>query len=288
MACGTIRPIDLNSRFRELILLAVVVGCQDRVGSLGYSQSGDGVAFSSIQTDASVDASGGARSLGGETGGSTVAPSASGGEMALGGGSAAIASGGGSAAIAPSGGTLTAATGGSSSEVAATGGSTAVATGGCSSTVAQHEPTSYQHFPVCSNIDYDTNPPNGGDHYPVWAAYRTYDFPVPLGFLVHDIEHGAVVIWYNCPGGCPSEVAQAQATIDALPADPACPDGPRQVIMTPYPELTVRWAASSWGWTLRSDCFDPTAFMLFYIQHAGHGRAQECTEGTLIQSDTCP
>ena len=160
--------------------------------------------------------------------------------------------------------------------------------GSCTATAEEHEPNSFEHLPDCSPIIYDTNPPSGGNHYGTWAAYQTYDFPVPPGFLVHEMEHGGVVIWYNCPEGCPGEVAQARAMIDALPDDTACDGYQKRVAMTPYPELTTRWAASSWGFTLRSNCLDAAAFTNFYVQHLGHGRELECSQGAVVQPTTCP
>ena len=62
-----------------------------------------------------------------------------------------------------------------------------------------------------------TKPPSSGNHYPIWPDYQTYDKPVPWGHLMHAMEHGAVIIVYNCPGGCPDEVAAAQAIIDQPP-----------------------------------------------------------------------
>jgi hypothetical protein len=113
---------------------------------------------------------------------------------------------------------------------------------------------SQAHVSVCSEVSYPDEPPAGGPHYPNWAAFRSYSLPIPRGFWVHDLEHGGVVFSYNCPNGCEAEVAQVQALIDALPADPLCPAAaPRRVVLTPDPLLDVRWGVSAWGFSLRSD-----------------------------------
>ena len=78
------------------------------------------------------------------------------------------------------------------------------------------------HIDTCSAITYPDNPPAGGNHYQVWAAYQSFSFAVPRGFWVHNLEHGAVVYSYNCPDGCPDEVADVEALINALPVDEAC------------------------------------------------------------------
>jgi uncharacterized protein DUF3105 len=48
------------------------------------------------------------------------------------------------------------------------------------------------HVASCAPVRYLSQPPSSGTHYPSWAVFRVYDKPVPWGFLVHDLEHGAV------------------------------------------------------------------------------------------------
>ena len=137
------------------------------------------------------------------------------------------------------------------------------------------------HVDVCSELAYPDNPPAGGNHYPIWAAFEAYSFAVPRGFWVHDLEHGAVVYSYNCPDGCDDEVAQVQSLIDALPTDPLCTDGPvRRTVLTPDPLLDVRWGVSAWGHTLRADCVDTDRFTQFYLNHFGQGPEQLCAQGS--------
>jgi hypothetical protein len=160
-------------------------------------------------------------------------------------------------------------------------------TGPCNAVVQQRAIEGFTHVPVCSEVTYLSNPPSSGNHYPIWAAFQSYDFAVPEGYWVHDLEHGAVVFSYNCPTGCAADVASAQAFIDALPDDPLCMPAngdPRvRMTMTPDPKLEVKFAASSWGWTLRADCFDPVAFGAFVQDHYGQGREILCAQG-----DTTP
>jgi len=169
----------------------------------------------------------------------------------------------------------------------ATGGA-AGADQGCSVDVASHEPDEGLHVTECSHIDYSTNPPSSGKHYDVWAAYQTYDFPVPRGYWVHALEHGGVVISYNCPDGCADEVAQVESLIASLPADPRCtPVGlDHQVIITPDPLLDTRWAMSSWGKTLRASCIDEAAFQEFYESNTAFGPEDICGGGRVITEET--
>jgi hypothetical protein len=138
-----------------------------------------------------------------------------------------------------------------------------------------------QHIEVCSAVAYPDNPPAGGDHYAVWAAFQSFEFPVPRGFWVHDLEHGAVVYSYNCPEGCADEVATVRALIDALPSDPLCSGAPaRRVLLTPDPLLDVRWGVSAWGHTLRAQCVDTDRFRQFYLNHFGSAPEDLCGGGT--------
>jgi hypothetical protein len=150
---------------------------------------------------------------------------------------------------------------------------------GCAAVVAQHPDEGALHVDCLPVPTYGTNPPSSGNHYPTWADFKTYPTPVPWGHLVHSLEHGAVIIVYNCPDGCADEVARAQAFIDALPVDPECaaPDV-RRVILAPDPLLDARWAATAWTWTLRASCFDAAPFGAFVKAHYGMGREDLCGE----------
>jgi len=162
-------------------------------------------------------------------------------------------------------------------------------TGPCNAVVQQRGIEGFTHVPECSYVEYGTKPPSSGNHYAIWAAFKTYGAPIPEGFWVHDLEHGGIVLSYNCPDeGCASDIAAAQTLIDGQPDDPLCDSvggAPRvRMTMTPDPNLDVRFAASAWGWTLRADCFDPTTFGAFVTAHYGHGREHACGQGLDVSS----
>jgi hypothetical protein len=148
----------------------------------------------------------------------------------------------------------------------------------CTAVIEQHPDEGAQHIACTSPTNYLTQPPSSGSHFGCWPEYRTFAEPVPWGNLVHALEHGAMVIVYNCgAAGCPDEVIRAQAFIDNLPPDPSCSN--HRVILAPDPTLPVRWAATAWTWTLLADCFDATAFGVFYTDHYGHGLEVVCSGG---------
>ena len=173
------------------------------------------------------------------------------------------------------------------------GGSTplGVLVGPCDAIVEQHPNEGAAHVPACSEVSYGSNPPSSGNHYPNWAAFQSYDFAVPRGFLVHALEHGAVVLHYNCPDGCATDVEAAQAMIDLLPDDPVCAGtGLRhRVILTPDPLLDVTWAASAWDFTLRARCFSADEFRAFYLEHGQRGPENFCNQGIdFADAPPCP
>ena len=165
--------------------------------------------------------------------------------------------------------------------------------GACTAVIAQHPNEGALHVDCLPVPTYRTRPPSSGNHYPIWADYKTYTTPVPWGHLVHDLEHGAIVIVYSCAASdptCAAEIARAQAMIDGLPfpLDPADVDvangyeciapTKHRVILAPDPTLDVRWAASAWTWTLRASCFDTPTFHDFAIAHYGMGGEDLCVE----------
>jgi hypothetical protein len=153
--------------------------------------------------------------------------------------------------------------------------------------VSQHRPNEGQtHVAVCSKVEFDSNPPSSGNHYGSWAAFGVYEFALPRGYWVHDLEHGAVVISHACEGDCSGDIAAAEDLVADVSVDAFClKQGlarPR-LIMTPDPLLDTAWAASAWGITLRSECFERDVFEDFYFAHVGRGPENICSEGVELR-----
>ena len=151
---------------------------------------------------------------------------------------------------------------------------------GCETELASPPLAPGVHVPQCSQVVYPTNPPTSGEHYPSWAEFAVYPARVGRPFWVHDLEHGAIVVAYHCPEGCPAEVDQLTAYLASRPADPAC--GGRvhaRFVVTPDPELDVRFAAIAWGHSLRSTCFDLPALHRFIEDHYARAPEDTCAPG---------
>ncbi len=54
------------------------------------------------------------------------------------------------------------------------------------------------HLPQGTKIDYDTNPPTHGSHYPNWITKGFYEEPRLDGNIVHSLEHGYIIFNYDC------------------------------------------------------------------------------------------
>lgn len=154
------------------------------------------------------------------------------------------------------------------------------------------------HVDEGSAIDFTSNPPAGGPHYPVWARFSTYfaeyaENPVPRGYYVHDMEHGAVVLLYKCPGGAPegglspdggSCAEKAEAFLwqvaNAIPADPLCMPPIRvRVVVTPDPLIPTPIAAAAWGWTYTAECQDLPTLAAFAKAHYATAPENFCNDG---------
>ncbi|MDZ4284196.1 MAG: DUF3105 domain-containing protein, partial [Patescibacteria group bacterium] len=58
---------------------------------------------------------------------------------------------------------------------------------------------------------YTSNPPTSGPHYPDAIKAGVYDEPVAEEYLVHNMEHGHVILWYHCPVETPAQGEDATA-----------------------------------------------------------------------------
>lgn len=54
------------------------------------------------------------------------------------------------------------------------------------------------HVTDIYGIAYNSNPPTSGPHFPIWAKGGIYDRPISDGYLIHSLEHGYVIISYDC------------------------------------------------------------------------------------------
>ena len=81
---------------------------------------------------------------------------------------------------------------------------------------------------------------------------------VPVESAVHNLEHGGVVIWYNCQGGPqPLDEAACDQLVRQLTdvVDPRLDDG-MYIVLTPYSDMDNRIALTAWQYLDAFDEFD--------------------------------
>lgn len=52
-----------------------------------------------------------------------------------------------------------------------------------------------------ASFSYNSNPPTSGPHFETWVKPGILTLPQPEGQLIHSLEHGYVIIHYNCDTG---------------------------------------------------------------------------------------
>jgi len=148
---------------------------------------------------------------------------------------------------------------------------------------------SAEHLEPCTEVSYPTNPPSGGDHWRVWAAFATYEDPVPRGMLVHALEHGAIALLHDA-GASRDEVLTAfgEAT-NAHGADNAClaHGTVARFIVAPDPELDTPVALAAWGATYVATCIDMPSLTAFVAEHYAQAPEDTCFPGVLPSSIDC-
>ena len=139
-----------------------------------------------------------------------------------------------------------------------------------------------QHVAQNTPIDWSTNPPTSGMHYPVWAKWDRQYTTLPRGNWVHNLEHGGVVFAYRCDAGC--EMAATLARIvNALPDDPACVAPIRHralVVLDPLLPNDGDVAAVAWGTYYLGTCADEASLAAFYTSRFGRAPEDFCADGS--------
>ena len=112
---------------------------------------------------------------------------------------------------------------------------------------------------------YNSDPPTSGPHYAQPAQAGFYDEALPDEQLVHNLEHGYIVIWYNCTGleetGCEAFKEQIRNVMGQ--AGTVGLSSSTKLIAVPRSSLPDAIAATSWGRLYQPETFDPAELLLF-------------------------
>jgi hypothetical protein len=147
-----------------------------------------------------------------------------------------------------------------------------------------------RHVAVGTQLCYDNNPPASGPHYsaggvaPVQPGF--YDEALNVEQWVHNLEHGSIVLLYDCGGDCSDETkAQLQDLFDSVPASPRFNE--KKMVITLYPGVhdacdttsdfpsSGSFLAISWDVHRFFDSLDTDGILDFYSRHVDHGPEDE-------------
>ena len=118
--------------------------------------------------------------------------------------------------------------------------------------------TILDHRHIKGGLDYPDRPPGGNPHDPCWAPWGVHTDLVRDENFVHNLEHGGIDLLYNCPDGCAADVATLTSIANDLNV---------WVVLTPYTQMTSKFAMVSWEHRVTMDCVDEPAIKAFYEAH---------------------
>jgi len=133
-----------------------------------------------------------------------------------------------------------------------TGVATALAAAGCTYSTFPDQGRNHVDS-LDAKVDYNSLPPTSGPHYFRPAPWNPYDGPLPQVQLVHNLEHGGIVVQYG------SKVPAT--TVDELTSfDQQDPNG---IVLAPLPRLKGKIALTAWTHLAECSRFNEKAFTTF-------------------------
>jgi len=129
----------------------------------------------------------------------------------------------------------------------------------------------HTHVAPPTTVVYTHDPPTSGCHYSLGSGTApispgVYDKRVDPEYWVHNLEHGYIVVLYNCSAGCASDIATLKQWYDGHAPDPALPSE-KKIIVIPWTPMSTRFAVESWDWYLPVPTADTTQIEAFYQNH---------------------
>jgi hypothetical protein len=112
---------------------------------------------------------------------------------------------------------------------------------------------------------YNSDPPTSGPHYdqPVQAGF--YDEAPQDEYLVHNLEHGHIIISYNCTGLSDEACTDLKDDIRGVMgrAGVSAVTGTLKLVAVPRPTMENVITLTSWGHLQRLEAFDANAILTF-------------------------
>ena len=133
------------------------------------------------------------------------------------------------------------------------------------------------HVAEGQNVEYSTTPPTSGDHWAVWARCGFYDYVIPDERIVHNLEHGNIVVSYNLTSA--EEVQRLRNVIDDI--------GNSRIwgVTRSYDKIPVGTVAlAAWGVMDTIQGIDEERIRTFFETYAGNLGPERipCTQGGVV------
>ncbi|MEX2425246.1 MAG: DUF3105 domain-containing protein [Thermomicrobiaceae bacterium] len=121
------------------------------------------------------------------------------------------------------------------------------------------------HVEEGTDVDYETDPPTSGPHYPRWAPPDIYRQVVEDELLVHNLEHGHIVIYYS-----PEQLSDEAVTkITELTNEY---DGDWDAVLAvPRPDMENELTLTAWTYMMELDEYDEELIDEFVDAYRGKG-----------------
>lgn len=129
-----------------------------------------------------------------------------------------------------------------------------------------------QHVQVGVQVSYRANPPASGPHWPTPTAAGFYDAPVEEEGWVHSLEHGYVVILYDCGGPCDEALLDKLRNLLTI-APRSATFGTVKLVIAPYDGLPggALLTLVAWDVQLSLDAYDESRILGFYNRYLDEG-----------------
>jgi hypothetical protein len=133
--------------------------------------------------------------------------------------------------------------------------------------IEEHEEEGQEHVDIAP--EYGTNPPTSGDHLGTPAQPGFYDEPAETGALVHNLEHGQIIFWYD-PDAPQETIDLIEAVVDQEPV---------ASIATPWDQLEGNYSFAMTAWGASQHCLEVSQEVVDEFRERFQGRGPEVIPG---------
>lgn len=138
---------------------------------------------------------------------------------------------------------------------------------GCSE-IMRHEEEGSTHVEAPATVEYESNPPSSGNHYGQTARWGVYRETVQAEILVHNLEHGGVVVHYRSDDLTSEEIEALEDLVEGYPDSLDIGAG---VILNPSDDIPTPVAMASWQHTQTCEEVSIIVVRSFIEERCGKG-----------------